>query len=61
MASLLRGETAFTDMPRLIEATMSRCQFVADPSFDDYFETDAEARAIAAEVISEARRAGRPL
>lgn len=61
VASFLRGETAFTDMPRLIEATMSRCQFVADPSFDDYFETDAEARAIAAEVISEARRAGRPL
>jgi len=43
-----RGELSFPRIAEVIERTMQRAAFVEAPSLDDYFETDAEARRLAA-------------
>ena len=42
---------AFPQMAHIIEQTMERATFDANPSLDTYFKTDAEARAIAASML----------
>lgn len=41
----------FLQMPEIIEKTMQRATFVPSPSLDDYFDSDAEARRIAHELL----------
>ena len=41
------GRIGFTDVPRIIEETLSKASFVNNPSLDDLFAYDAEARSIA--------------
>lgn len=41
----------FLQMADIIEATMQRATFVAQPTYDDYFASDAEARRIAASML----------
>ncbi len=41
----------FLDIPRVIERTLERAEFVAVPHLEDYFETDRQARRIAGEQI----------
>ncbi|MFW5576632.1 MAG: 1-deoxy-D-xylulose-5-phosphate reductoisomerase, partial [Bacteroidales bacterium] len=41
------GRIGFTDVPRIIEETLSKASFVNNPSLDDLFACDAEARSIA--------------
>ncbi|HPE55687.1 MAG TPA: 1-deoxy-D-xylulose-5-phosphate reductoisomerase [Bacteroidales bacterium] len=43
----LNGKTGFLNIPEIIEATMQKVGFIQNPSFEDYFETDREARRIA--------------
>ncbi len=50
--NFLSGKISFLGMSDLIEHTLEKCTFVANPSFDDYFATDAEARRVASEYIS---------
>lgn len=52
VAEFLKGNVSFLRMPDIIEATMEKAQYVAAPSFEDYFESDREARRIAQEVIA---------
>lgn len=47
----LDDKCGFLDMPRIIEETMARVAFDANPSYDTYIATDAEARRVATELI----------
>ena len=47
-----RDQCTFPQMAAIIEQTMQRATFDASPSLDTYFRTDAEARHIAAELLS---------
>lgn len=47
VAAFLQQKIAFGRIPEVIDHTMSRTSFIADPQLDDIFETDAEAAAIA--------------
>ncbi len=47
----LEDRCAFLDMARIIEQTMRMATYDANPSYDTYIATDAEARRIATELI----------
>lgn len=47
----LEDRCTFLDMPRIIEETMRKATFDADPSYETYIATDAEARRIATELM----------
>jgi 1-deoxy-D-xylulose-5-phosphate reductoisomerase len=49
--AFLKNRIGFLDMTDLIERTMQHVPFVAQPSLEDYFESDAEARNFAASLI----------
>jgi 1-deoxy-D-xylulose-5-phosphate reductoisomerase len=51
VASFLRDETGFLQMSDLIERTLPKVSFTANPTYEDYVATDAEARRIASELI----------
>lgn len=42
----------FTDIPEIIARTMEKATFESRPTLDTYFETDAEARRIATELVT---------
>ena len=46
-----KDRCGFLDMGDIIERTMQRATFKAQPTLDDYFATDAEARRIAGEML----------
>jgi 1-deoxy-D-xylulose 5-phosphate reductoisomerase len=46
------GRIAFPQMAEIIDETMACTHFINTPTLDDYFETDSEARRIAASLIS---------
>lgn len=50
-AAFLNDRISFLGMSEVIEKTMQRAQFVSRPTYDDYVETDAEARRIAEELL----------
>lgn len=47
----LDDKCGFLDMPRIIEEAMARVAFDANPSYDTYIATDAEARRVATELM----------
>jgi 1-deoxy-D-xylulose-5-phosphate reductoisomerase len=49
--AFLKNRIGFLDMTELIERTMEKTPFIAQPSLDDYFESDGEARSFAASLI----------
>ena len=49
--AFLEGHCRFLEMADVIEQTLQKATFVSKPSFDDYLESDKEARRIAAEQI----------
>lgn len=49
--AFLEDRCGFLDMPRIIEQTMQRVAFDANPSYDTYVATDAEARRVACELL----------
>lgn len=51
VAAFLRGEIGFYDIPSIISDCIAGVNFVADPSLDDIFDTDAEAKARASELV----------
>ncbi|MDR1557297.1 MAG: 1-deoxy-D-xylulose-5-phosphate reductoisomerase [Tannerellaceae bacterium] len=51
VAAFLREETGFLQMSDIIGQTLLKASFIADPTFEDYAATDAEARKIASELI----------
>ena len=49
--AFLRNRIGFLDMTDVIERTMNKVSFIKEPSLDDYFESDGEARSFAADII----------
>ncbi len=47
-----KEQIGFNAIPRVIEQTMQRVPFCATPGLETYFETDAEARRIATELLT---------
>lgn len=52
VAAFLRDEVSFLGMSALIERTMQKVDYIQTPSYQDYVETDATARRIAREFLS---------
>lgn len=46
-----KDRCGFLDMGDIIERTMQKATFIAKPTYNDYFATDAEARRIAGEML----------
>lgn len=51
VAAFLKGEIGFLQMSDIIEATMQKVAFIKKPSYEQYVETDKEARLIALNLI----------
>jgi 1-deoxy-D-xylulose-5-phosphate reductoisomerase len=49
--AFLKNRIGFLDMTDLIERTLEKIEFIANPSLDDYYETDGAAREFAASLI----------
>lgn len=49
--AFLRNRIGFLDMTDLIERTMDKIPFIENPTLEEYFESDAEARQYAASLI----------
>ena len=49
--SFLHEKIGFMEISNIIEKTMQNVSFIQSPSLDDYFDTDAESRKIALEMI----------
>lgn len=51
VAAFLREKVGFLEMSDIIEKTMQKTTFIKNPTYDDYVQTDEEARRIAQEFI----------
>lgn len=49
--AFLRNRVNFLDMTEIIEKTMQRVPFIAQPTLEEYFASDGEARNFAADII----------
>jgi len=49
--AFLQGKAGFLHMSDIIEQTLEKTTFITNPSYDDYVQTDAEARMIATQLI----------
>jgi len=49
--AFLRNRIGFLEMTDLIEKTLEKVEYIANPTLEDYFETDGEARNFAASLI----------
>jgi len=49
--AFLRNRIGFLDMTDLVEKTMDKMPFIQNPSLEEYFESDGEARTFAASLI----------
>lgn len=52
VAAFLKDEIGFLEMSDIIEKTMQKTSFVHHPSYEDYVQTDTEARRIAQEFVT---------
>lgn len=48
-----QDKVSFLTMSEIIEKTMEKADFIANPTYEDYIETDKEARAIATSFLSQ--------
>jgi 1-deoxy-D-xylulose-5-phosphate reductoisomerase len=51
VAAFLRDQIKFLELPDVVENCLARVSYLADPSLDDYVQTDAETRRVAAELV----------
>lgn len=51
VANFLQDKIGFLEMSHVLEQTMRKASFVANPTYQDYVETDTESRCIALELI----------
>jgi 1-deoxy-D-xylulose-5-phosphate reductoisomerase len=49
--AFLRNRIGFLDMTDVIEYAMQKVPFITQPSLEDYYESDGEARGYAADMI----------
>lgn len=52
VSAFLRDEVGFLQMSDIIESCMAKVAYIANPSFEDYVNTDREAREKASELIN---------
>ena len=52
VAAFLEDRIGFLDIPALIEQTLAKTEFVANPGLEDFVNTDTEARRIATSLLS---------
>lgn len=52
VAAFLQDKIGFLQMSDVIEQTMAKVSFVASPEYEDYVQTDAEARAITSSILN---------
>jgi 1-deoxy-D-xylulose-5-phosphate reductoisomerase len=52
VASFLKGEIPFTFIPKIIENTIEKCNFVPTPTVEDIFLSDEQGRKIAKQYIN---------
>ncbi|MDR3261026.1 MAG: 1-deoxy-D-xylulose-5-phosphate reductoisomerase [Tannerella sp.] len=52
VAAFLQDKTGFLQMSDVIEQTMAKATFIPEPSYDDYVQTDREAREIAKAIMN---------
>ncbi len=50
------GKCGFLEMSEVIEKTMAKTNFIADPTYNDYVQTDAEARQIATTILNNSKQ-----
>ena len=50
--AFLKNKIGFLEMTDIIEAVMAKVPFIEKPSLDDYLNSDAEARTLAADIMS---------
>lgn len=53
VAAFLKGKTGFLEMSDIIESVMAKMPFIQKPVYDDYVQTDREARNMAASMIKQ--------
>ncbi|MDX5420645.1 MAG: 1-deoxy-D-xylulose-5-phosphate reductoisomerase, partial [Hymenobacteraceae bacterium] len=53
VSAFLRDEVGFLQMSDIIESCMAKVPYIANPSYDDYVNTDREARERSAELITQ--------
>ncbi len=51
VAAFLKDQIGFLEMSDVIEQTMQKASYIQSPSYEDYVQTDMEARYIAAEFV----------
>ena len=51
VSAFLKEKISFVEISKLIEQTMNKVSFIKNPTYDDYVETDTEARKIAEKLI----------
>ena len=51
VAAFLAGKIGYLDIVRSIEQSLARATFIAQPTLDDYAHSNAEARALAREIL----------
>lgn len=56
VASFLKDEIGFLEMSEVVEKTMNRASFIHIPTYEDYVQTDKEARLIAQEYVTALRK-----
>ncbi|GAA4444450.1 1-deoxy-D-xylulose-5-phosphate reductoisomerase [Pontibacter saemangeumensis] len=56
VSAFLHDEVGFLQMSDIIESCMAKVAYIANPSYEDYIETDRETRVRAAEFISPAAK-----
>ena len=49
--AFLRNRINFLDMTQVIERTMQQVAFIEEPTLEEYFDSDGEARNFAADII----------
>jgi 1-deoxy-D-xylulose-5-phosphate reductoisomerase len=49
--AFLRNRIGFLDITEMVERTLEKIDFIENPTLDEYFETDGEARNYAASLI----------
>jgi 1-deoxy-D-xylulose-5-phosphate reductoisomerase len=49
--AFLKNRLGFLDMTDLVEQTMAKIPFIANPTLEEYLDSDAEARDYAASLI----------
>ncbi|MHA6249752.1 1-deoxy-D-xylulose-5-phosphate reductoisomerase [Pontibacter sp. CAU 1760] len=56
VSAFLRDEVGFLQMSDIIESCMAKVPYIANPSYNDYVDTDKDTRVSATELISQGRK-----